>query len=262
MREYYADDTSTVYHGDSLDLLRQLPGASVAALVTDPPYSSGGQYRGDRMQATGSKYSGAEVFTTADFAGDNRDQRSFLTWMGLWLTESLRVVAPGGFCLLFTDWRQLPTMTDALQVGGWVWRGIVPWVKPWSRPAFKQRSYLNQCEYVIWGTVGSSVQDETVPLPGFYHAASPREREHQTQKPLDVMRSLVRVAPVGGVVLDPFAGGGTTGVAAVLEGRQFIGVEITEHYAALTAQRLREARGQYVDRGTQTAIPEPEEAAS
>jgi site-specific DNA-methyltransferase (adenine-specific) len=261
---YYADGGATVYHGDALAVLRGLPDASVDALVTDPPYSSGGMVRGDRMNDVHTKYVQTGSISHVDlatFSGDNRDQRAYGYWCALWLGECLRVTRPGGVAVLFTDWRQLPITSDALQAGGWIWRGIVPWSKPVARPMSGR--FTAQCEYVVWGSAGPMPQDWTADtLPGFYVANAPREREHITQKPLDVMRSLVRVAPVGGVVLDPFAGGGTTGVAAVLEGRRFIGVEITEHYAALTARRLREARGQYVDRGTQTAIPEPEEAAS
>lgn len=236
---YYSDDMVTLYQGDAVAVLASLQTASVDALITDPPYSSGGQYKGDKARGTGAKYGGS---TMLDFSGDNRDQRSFLLWMNLWLGEAIRVVKPGGICALFTDWRQLPTMTDALQIGGWVWRGVVPWVKPTARPAFKQRAWLNQCEYVVWGTAGSSAVTEdgaTQPFPGFYAAAPPRDREHQPQKPLDVMRKLATIAPVGGVILDPFAGSGTTGAAALIEGRSFIGVEMNQHYAEVAAARLQ-----------------------
>ena len=68
------------------------------------------------------------------------------------------------------------------------------------------------------------------------------------------MRDLVKIAPPGGVVLDPFMGSGTTGVAAVIEGRRFVGVEITEHYAASSETRIRLAAGQHVERGAQTSL--------
>ena len=62
---------------------------------------------------------------------------------------------------------------------------------------------------------------------------------HPTVKPIDLMRWLVRlVAPPDGVILDPFAGSGTTGVAAVLEGFRFVGVECDEQYAALARARI------------------------
>ena len=254
MKPYYTDDRATLYGGDALAVLAALPAGSVDAGITHPPYSSGGQYKGDRAAGTGRKYGGA---TMSDFSGDNRDQRSFLTWMNLWLGEAARVSRPGGICALFTDWRQLPTMTDALQVGGWVWRGVVPWAKPSARPIFKQRAWMNQCEYVVWGTAGSSAttaDGATEPLPGFYQASAPRDREHQTQKPVDVMRELVKIAPEGGTILDPFMGSGTTGVAAMLERRLFVGVEMVEHYQRIAERRIREAQGQAVTRGDQPAL--------
>lgn len=59
-----------------------------------------------------------------------------------------------------------------------------------------------------------------------------------------MLRELVRVCPPGGVVLDPFAGSGTTGVAALHEGRGFLGIELTEHYHHVATQRLTEARNE------------------
>lgn len=132
----YETERATLYHGDALRLLTQLPDAHVDAVVTDPPYSSGGFTRGDRAQGTGTKYSqsGYSGADLTDFAGDNRDQRGYLAWCALWMGEALRVTKPGGLILAFTDWRQLPTTTDAVQCGGWLWRGIVPWNKPTARP--------------------------------------------------------------------------------------------------------------------------------
>jgi site-specific DNA-methyltransferase (adenine-specific) len=67
----------------------------------------------------------------------------------------------------------------------------------------------------------------------------PRANVHPTVKPLSVMRWLVRlVAPVGGVVLDPFSGSGSTGCAALLEHRQFVGIEREEIYVEIARRRL------------------------
>jgi site-specific DNA-methyltransferase (adenine-specific) len=68
------------------------------------------------------------------------------------------------------------------------------------------------------------------------------------------MRELVRIVPEGGAVLDPFMGSGTTGVAAVLERRRFVGVELTEHYAGVAERRIRESTGEPVPRGMQDAL--------
>lgn len=252
---YYEDDRATLYRADALAVLASLPTASVDALITDPPYSSGGMVRGDRTASTGSKYMRGEVATQADFTGDSRDQRAYCYWSALWLSEAMRVTKPGGVAIVFTDWRQMPATTDALQSGGWVWRGIVPWHKPGARPMAGR--FTAACEYAVWGSNGGMpvAFDGSMPtLPGFYQASPPRDREHQTQKPLEIMRDLVKIVPEGGTVLDPFAGSGTTGVAALIEGRKFIGSEMTEHYAEVAANRLRTVTQGYRDDGAQDAI--------
>ena len=257
MKPYYEDDAVTLYGGDALAVLAALPTGSVDAVITDPPYSSGGMVRGDRAQTdVKAKYSGSygKQPTHADFTGDSRDQRAYSYWVALWLSEALRVVRSGGLCLLFTDWRQLPATTDAIQSGGWVWRGIVPWAKPSSRPM--PGGFSASCEYVVWGSAGAIERDyeNGIYAPGFFRANSPRDREHLTQKPLDVMRELAKIAPEGGTILDPFMGSGTTGVAAMLEGRRFIGVEMVPHYQQVAERRIREARGEAVARGEQDVL--------
>ena len=254
---YYSDDRVTLYGGDALAVMASLPTASVDAIVCDPPYSSGGMVRGDRAQTdTKAKYSGGygKQPTHADFTGDSRDQRAYAYWTALWLSEALRVARPGSLCLMFTDWRQLPATTDAIQSGGWVWRGIVPWAKPSSRPM--PGGFSASCEYVVWGSAGAIERDyeNGIYAPGFFRANSPRDREHLTQKPVEVMRELVKICPEGGTILDPFMGSGTTGVAAMIEGRDFIGAEMIERFQQISERRIREAQGLVVDRGDQGAL--------
>lgn len=233
---------AVLYLGDSLELLHELPTASVDAVVTDPPYSSGGAFRGDRMMGTKAKYvqndSGSQ--NLAEFTGDNRDQRAFAYWSALWASEALRCTRPGGIALFFTDWRQLPVSTDYLQAGGWIWRGLVPWVKTFYRPQLGR--FGAQCEYAVWGSAGPLPLERGVGcLPGFYECASPSDREHITQKPDELMAALLRIVHPGAVVLDPFMGSGTTGVAAVKLGQRFIGCEQSPTHFATACRRLEEA---------------------
>lgn len=232
--------------GECLDLLRALPSASVDALISDPPYSSGGLFRGDRMASTNAKYVNSEYQNRRpDFAGDNRDQRSFGYWCALWLAECLRIAKPGAVAALFTDWRQLPTLTDSLQAGGWVWRGLVPWDKTEAaRPQMgRPRS---QCEYVVFGSAGALPErTEVGVLAGcIRHLMKADERLHIAGKPVEVMAELATWCVPGGIILDPFAGSGSTGVGALLRHRRFVGLELDPHWAQVATDRLNaEERG-------------------
>lgn len=237
---------ATLYHGDALDLLQSLVPGTADALITDPPYSSGGAFRGDRAMDTKAKYlssgSGNHERTT-DFGGDNRDQRSFHFWSALWSSAALRASKPGAPALFFTDWRQLPITTDYLQAGGWVWRGLVPWVKKSPRPQMGR--FTSAAEYVVWGSAGPMPIDRGVGcLPGFYEFSSPQEREHITQKPVELMAAMCEICEPQGLVLDPFMGSGTTGVAAVQSGRRFIGCEQSEEYFEIACRRIEQATAQ------------------
>jgi site-specific DNA-methyltransferase (adenine-specific) len=232
----------TILQGDSLLVLPTLADESVDGVITDPPYSSGGQFRGDRTSSTGSKYQRSDTEAEyPDFDGDSRDVRGFLAWASLWLAECWRVTRRGGVVAAFIDWRMLPTMTDAIQAGGWTWRGVGVWHKVNARPAMGR--YRAECEFVVWGSKGAMPVDRGVPvLPGHwtYSPVPTADREHQTEKPEPLMRDVVRLVRPGGHVLDPFTGSGTTCIAALAEGMTFTGVELSKDYESIARRRIQE----------------------
>lgn len=261
---------ATIHHGEALDFLQGLEPGTVDAFITDPPYSSGGAFRGDRVDTTQRKYlasASGNLAKTADFSGDNRDQRSFAYWSALWASAALRAAKPGAPALFFTDWRQLPTSTDYLQAGGWVWRGVVPWVKRSPRPQVGR--FTSAAEYVVWGSAGPMPIERGVGcLPGFYEVpadglgermpshwdhASPQDREHVTQKPVSLMADMCRIVEPGGLICDPFAGSGSTGVAAVQLGYRVLLCEADLHHFDMTCRRIERA----VNAGALFAQAEP-----
>lgn len=230
-----------LHQGDALLILPTLPDGAVDAVVTDPPYNSGGRTPNDRTgQSAIDKYVSGDAKTAGleDFTGDSRDQRAYTAWLSQILAHCLRVSVPGAPLLVFTDWRQLPATSDALQAAGWIWRGIVPWHKPIARP--HRGGFRRSCEYVLWATNGPvDAARNPVYLDGIVRGSQPRAgRLHITQKPVDVMRELVGICAPGGVILDPFTGSGTTGLAALAEGRSFVGIEQSRHYYKVASQRL------------------------
>lgn len=233
--------TWSLIHGDCLRVLPTLADASVDAIVTDPPYSS--KTSAGHAAAPRDKYMNSDTRSAfPDFLGDNRDQRSWTRWCYEWMSESYRVARPSAPLLVFTDYRQLPSATDALQAAGWIWRGIIPWDKTEAaRPV--RGGFRMQAEFVLWATKGSVSTESNVYLPGVlrHRIPGPGARQHMTAKPLELMEQLVQLAPEGGLVLDLFAGSGTTGAAALRRGRRFLGVELSQHYAEVARARLQAA---------------------
>jgi len=235
----------TLYLGDCLEVLPTLAAGSVDAVVTDPPYSSGGAFRADRSQTTATKYvqTDSQFTCRTEFGGDNRDQRSFLAWATMWLSWLYRIGVPGATIMVFTDWRQLPTMTDAIQCGGYVWRNLVTWWKPGIR--MQRGRFSLSAEYVIYGSRGVPLEGESSPQNVLaFQPVNGDDKEHIAEKPVDLLKSLVSVTPQGATVLDPFMGSGTTGVACVQTGRKFIGIEIDPGYFEIARKRIEQAQMQ------------------
>ncbi len=270
--------------GEALAELRKLDTASVDALITDPPYSSGGMFRGDRAQDPGDKYEqSGTINRRRSFDGDVKDQMSWVMWCQTWLAECRRVMRPGAPFCVFVDWRQLPALTFAVQLADLVWRGVVSWDKgPASRCPGPGR-FRHQCEFIVWGSngpmphrhdVGVLAGSHTVPdalepmeaadlarafglatpvdlmpgeeptpaaeqLPGGYTVPVRQDDKHHiTGKPTELLRRIVKITSPGGVVMDPFMGSGTTGVAAQELGFGFVGIERDPHHWRTAHRRI------------------------
>lgn len=234
MKPYYEDGLVQLYHGDCFNLLHDLSG--IGAVVTDPPYSSGGAFRGDRAQQTTTKYVNSDTYAyRPEFAGDNRDQRSFLAWSTLWLNAARNASTPGAVLVSFIDWRNLPVMTDAVQAGGWVWRNLGTWWKPGVR--MQKGRFSSSAEYVVYATNGPVLEGAGSPQ-NVVSCKIDAERDHIAQKPEAVMQWALQVVPPGALILDPFMGSGTTVRAARDLGFKVIGIDVDERYCEIAAKRL------------------------
>lgn len=144
-------DDVTLYQGDALSILVTLPDAVMDAVLTDPPYSSGGVTLGARQADPAQKYQQSGTKRRyPSMLGDAKDQRSWTMWCTLWLGECWRIARDGAPLMVFTDWRQLPALSDAVQAAGWKWLGIVPWDKRSARPQIGK--FRQQCEYVLFAS--------------------------------------------------------------------------------------------------------------
>ena len=128
----------------------------------------------------------------------------------------------------------------ALQWAGWTWRGVAVWDKVASRP--QKGRFRQQSEYIVWGSNGKMPLERNVGcLPGVFRYPNPQNRIHVTEKPLQLMRDVVQICEPGGRILDPFSGAGTTVLAAVQEGYEAVGIEMSDAYFQRSTERLKNA---------------------
>lgn len=226
---YYEDEWVKLYHGDSSRLLPRLASGSIDLILTDPPYNV--------------SMEGGDILYTSGTLAQRRD---FGRWDYEWspdvlLRESARLLTPGGSLLSFTSDRLLSDYCRA--VPGLKYRGTRTWAKTNAPPSFRP-GYIHATEYIAWlardgaGATwnggGSTLNYSQLPSCG-----GAERSEHPTQKPLRLIKELLRLhSNAGDMVLDPFAGSGTTLAAAKLMGRRAIGVELNERYCEIAAQRL------------------------
>lgn len=226
---------------DAVRWLLSQPENQFDALVTDPPYSSGGLHSGARTAGSANKKYIKKPELYPEFTGENRDQFSYLHWANLWLSEAYRTLRPGAPAMVFTDWRQYPVMSTALQMAGFTWRGTVAWDKTEACRPSKGR-FRQQAEFVLWGSKGQWNTGNDHYSPGVFRCSvmDGGRKLHTTGKPIRLMEFLANVCPANGTILDPFVGSGSTGVAALLSGRRFVGIERESDYHAIATTRLKE----------------------
>lgn len=225
MEPIYKDQCVTLYNSDALDVMAFLAGENqrVQAVVTDPPYSSGGSLRSDRMQNVVAKYQQTGTKRSLPtFQGDNRDQRGYFAWSHLWMSLARQITEQSGNLFSFIDWRQLPTLSDAIQSAGWTWQGLGVWNKGYGRP--NKGRFSAGHELVVHGVNGNRIMRDRY-APAVFQQTTPREKMHLSQKPVEVMRWILSLVDDDSTILDPFAGSGTTLVAAKERGLKAIGIE-------------------------------------
>lgn len=217
---------ATVYLGDCLEILPTLP--RVDAVITDPPYSSGG------FQEAGKSSGSIGTRSDETIIGDNLSSRGYLRLM----TRVLRASRAEEF-YVFTDWKMWPYTFDAFEDAGIRVRNMLVWDKEQMGMGMPWR---NQHELIAYGKRRSGE------IRGGKHgnvlkAKRSGNSSHPTEKPVDLIERILGNAQEG-VILDPFMGSGTTGVACISMNRKFIGIEIEPRYFDIACERIAAAQAQ------------------
>lgn len=218
----------TLLRADCMRAMPRLPEGCASAVITDPPF-------GIKMHTFGAKR--APNAKLPRFRPILNDDRPFI-W---WLREAWRVTREGGALICFCRADVQQTFRWAIEAAGWIVRSQVIWDKL-SHGVGDTAAQFGPRHEVIWfGTRGRGFKfpagrPQSV-LP--FRRPPNATRTHPTEKPVDLMRHLVEsVTRPGDLVLDPFAGSGSTGEACLRAGRRFWGCELDDSHARAARRRL------------------------
>lgn len=204
---------NTVIEGDCLQVLPKLPTASADFVLTDPPYLA--RYQGRDGRAV---------------INDDND-----AWLQPAFAEIYRALKPDSFAVSFYGWPHADRFLAAFRRAGFRVVGHLAFPKRYtSRRAFVR--YQHEMAYLL---AKGEPEKPCEPIGDVIDWTYSGNGLHPTQKPLSVLLPLVEAfCPAGGLLLDPFAGSGSSLLAAKMLGRRYLGIELDPAYCRLARQRL------------------------
>lgn len=204
---------NVILHGDSVALMRAMPRGSVDFILTDPPYLV--------------NYRGRDGRTVRN--DDNA------AWLQPAFNQMHRVLKDGGFAASFYAWNRIDLFMAAWKAAGFRPVGHIIFRKSYASSARFVR-YTHEAAYLL---AKGNAKLPRQPIPDVIDMPYSGNRMHPTQKPVAALLPLVHAFCLpGGLVLDPFAGSGSSLVAAQHLGRNWLGMELDETHSATAARRL------------------------
>lgn len=248
--------------GDVIDAIAQIADNSVDFVFADPPYFLSND--GFTVQ------SGRAVSVNKGDWDKSFGFASEIEFHERWISECLRVLKPNGTIAISGTYHSIYKCGHLLQKLECRIINDIIWFKPNGAPALAGRNFTASHETILWASKGKKAKhtfnyhlsrDWAVGNDSIYKRGkqmrsvwsipnTPKREKihgsHPTQKPLELLRRLVSMcSKEGDVVLDPFCGSGTTGVACVLLGRKFIGIDLESQYLKLAQARMEAASEDY-----------------
>jgi len=255
VKPYFKKDNFVLYLGDAIHLLSQIPENSVDMIFSDPPYnlSNGGFTVHAGRQVSVNK---GDWDKSKGFADDyNFHYR--------WLEACQRVLKPHGTLWVSGTYHSIYQCGHALQALGYHILNDISWFKPNASPNLSCRFFTASHETLIWARKDKKakhafnydlmknghwpedkLKKPNLQMRSVWSMGTPKPEEkkfgkHPTQKPIDLLKRIVLSSTKNGdVVLDPFTGSSTTGLATVMHDRKFVGIDLEKKYLELSKKRF------------------------
>lgn len=210
-----------------MEFLSDYSGEKFKAVITDPPYMIGATSIGDPNSKNGSW---ADL-TNAAF------------WYSAWMRLCFSHLQPNGYLICFLNWRSVPVITKAVADCGRRLDSLAVWHKRGAGPSGPR--YLRPCYEMLafCGMDQATIPDRSqVDYFEFHWQSNFGDSGHPAQKPVPLLCRLLELVTIeGDLVLDPFAGSGTTGIACAQKGRRFVGCELNPVWHTKATERINEA---------------------
>lgn len=220
------------------ELLASLEDKTIDLVLIDPPYDISRPTNFQSGEETGKDTDRFRI--SMDFGEWDKN----FTGLEIAIRECFRVLKDGGTMICFYDLWKIETLKSYLEAAGFVQIRFIEWIKTNPVPINSKINYLtNSREVAVLGVKKSKPTFHSEYDNGIYQypICQDKGRFHPTQKPLALIADLInKHSNEGEIVLDCFAGSCTTGVAAVLNNRQFIGCELDAEYYEKAVQRLKD----------------------
>jgi len=255
IKPYFKKDNFVLYHGDSISLLNQLAPNSVDMIFADPPYNlSNGGF---------TVHAGRMVSVNKGSWDISKGFLEDYTFHLQWLEACKRILKPHGTLWVSGTYHSIYQCGHALQSLGYHILNDISWFKPNASPNLSCRFFTASHETIIWARKekkakhtfnyeimknGNWPEDNIkklgLQMRSVWSIGTPKPVEkkfgkHPTQKPIDLLKRIVLASTnKGDIILDPFTGSSTTGLAAVMHDRKFIGIDSEKDYLELSKKRF------------------------
>lgn len=238
----FGENDFKIYNMDCMQVFEQLPSNAVDLTLTDPPYNLGlfMKNRATNLKAMRPNFFGAAGWDDLEFEDWKKSMDSFFE-------ECARVSKVGASMIMFMSIIKVETIIELASKHGFYYKTTGIWHKLNPMPRNMNLHFINSTEtwlYFIYKKRTSTFNNDGKAVHDFFETSVTPSSErkygkHPTQKPVALLEKFVTLlSNEGDVVFDPFMGSGSTGVAALLNHRKFIGSDLNDEYFNITKGRL------------------------
>lgn len=235
--------TNRIHCQDCITLMNSMPANSIGAVVTSPPYNLKNSSGNGMKNGNGGKWPKAALMQGYSDHDDNMPHHEYVQWQRNCLTAMMRVLRKDGVIFYNHKWRvqngMLQDRHDIIE--GFPVRQIIIWKRAgginfnagYFLPTYEVIYMICKPDFKL--TVGANKMTDVWEIP------QAKGVDHPAPFPIELAQRCIEASP-SGAVLDPFIGSGTTAIAAISQGREWVGIELSKEYCTLANQRISEYR--------------------